>query len=68
MLDSSMENNKKKSYHSIFVRNESYNIFSKELEKSLEKLNPLVHNIISVNHSISSTEYTALIIYESEDI
>jgi hypothetical protein len=68
MLDSSMENNNKKSYHSIFVRNESYNIFSKELEKSLEKLNPLVHNIISVNHSISSTEYTALIIYESEDI
>jgi hypothetical protein len=68
MLDSSMENNKKKSYHSIFVRNESYNIFSKELEKSLEKLNPLAHNIISVNHSISSTEYTALIIYESEDI
>jgi|KBSMisStaDraftv2_1062788.scaffolds.fasta_scaffold120072_3 hypothetical protein len=68
MLDSSMENNKKKSYHSIFVRNESYNIFSKELQKSLEKLNPLVHNIISVNHSISSTEYTALIIYESEDI
>jgi predicted RND superfamily exporter protein len=68
MLDSSMENNKKKSYHSIFVRNESYNIFSKELEKSLEKLNPLVHKIISVNHSISSTEYTALIIYESEDI
>ena len=63
-----MENNNKKSYHSIFVRNESYNIFSKELEKSLEKLNPLVHNIISVNHSISSTEYTALIIYESEDI
>jgi len=68
MLDSSMENNKKKSYHSIFVRNESYNIFSKELQKSLEKLNPHVHNIISVNHSISSTEYTALIIYESEDI
>jgi hypothetical protein len=68
MLDSSMENNNKKSYHSIFVRNESYNIFSKELEKSLEKLNPLVHKIISVNHSISSTEYTALIIYESEDI
>jgi len=68
MLDSSMENNKKKSYHSIFVRNESYNIFSKELQKSLEKLNPLDHNIISVNHSISSTEYTALIIYESEDI
>jgi hypothetical protein len=68
MLDSSMENNKKKSYHSIFVRNESYNVFSKELQKSLEKLNPLVHNIISVNHSISSTEYTALIIYESEDI
>ncbi len=63
-----MENNNKKSYHSIFVRNESYNIFSKELEKSLEKLNPLVHKIISVNHSISSTEYTALIIYESEDI
>ena len=62
-----MENNKK-SYHSIFIRNESYNIFSKELEKSLEKLNPLVHKIISVNHSISSTEYTALIIYESEDI
>jgi len=68
MLDSSMENNKKKSYHSIFVRNERYNKFSKELQKSLEKLNPLVHNIISVNHSISSTEYTALIIYESEDI
>jgi hypothetical protein len=68
MLDSSMENNNKKTYHSIFVRNESYNIFSKELEKSLEKLNPLVHKIISVNHSISSTEYTALIIYESEDI
>jgi len=68
MLDSSMENYKKKSYHSIFVRNESYNVFSKELQKSLEKLNPLVHNIISVNHSISSTEYTALIIYESEDI
>ena len=63
-----MENNNKKSYHSIFVRNESYNIFSKELEKSLEKLNPLVHKIISVNHSISSTEYTALIIYESGDI
>ena len=63
-----MENKKKKTYHSIFVRNESYNIFSKELEKSLEKLNPLVHKIISVNHSISSTEYTALIIYESEDI
>jgi len=68
MLDSSMENNKKKSYQSIFVRNESYNVFSKKLQKSLEKLNPLVHNIISVNHSISSTEYTALIIYESEDI
>ena len=63
-----MENNNKKTYHSIFVRNESYNIFSKDLEKSLEKLNPLVHKIISVNHSISSTEYTALIIYESEGI
>jgi predicted RND superfamily exporter protein len=63
-----MENNNKKSYHSIFVRNESYNIFSKELEKSLEKLNPLVHKILTVNHSISPTEYTALIIYQSEDI
>ncbi len=63
-----MENNNKKSFHSIFIRNESYNIFSIDLEKSLEKLNPQVHKIISVNHSISSTEYTALIIYESEGI
>ena len=63
-----MENNNKKSFHSIFIRNESYNIFSKDLEKSLEKLNPKVHKIISVNHSISSTEYTALIIYETEEI
>jgi hypothetical protein len=31
-------------------------------------LNPVFNKIISVNHSISSTEYTALIIYESEDI
>ena len=63
-----MENNNKKSFHSIFIRNESYNIFSKDLEKSLEKLNPQIHKIISVNHSISSTEYTALIIYETEEI
>ncbi len=61
-----MDSNKK-SYHSIFVRNESYNNFNKEIEKSLEKLNPKIHKIISVNHSMSSTEYTALIIYESDD-
>ena len=63
-----LEAHNKKSYHSTFIRNESYNIFSKELEKSLEKLNPQIHSIISVNHSISSTEYTALIIYESANI
>jgi hypothetical protein len=57
----------KKSYHSLFIRNESYNNFNKEIEKSLEKLNPKIIKIISVNHSMSSTEYTALIIYESDD-
>jgi hypothetical protein len=61
-----MDNNKK-SYHSIFIRNESYNNFNKEIEKSLEKLNPIIHKIISVNHSMSATEYTALIVYESDD-
>jgi hypothetical protein len=61
-----MDNNKK-SYHSIFIRNESYNNFNKEIEKSLEKLNPKIHKIISVNHSMSATEYTALIVYESDD-
>ncbi len=62
-----MENKSNKSYHSIFIRNESYNNFNKEIEKNLENLNPLIHKIISVNHSMSSTEYTALIIYESDN-
>jgi hypothetical protein len=61
-----MDNNKK-SYHSIFIRNESYNNFNKEIEKSLEKLNPKIHKIISVNHSMSATEYTALIVYEFDE-
>ena len=61
-----MDNNKK-SFHSMFIRNESYNNFNKEIEKSLEKLNPKIHKIISVNHSMSATEYTALIVYESDD-
>jgi hypothetical protein len=61
-----MDNNKK-SYHSIFIRNESYNNFNKEIEKSLEKLNPNIHKIISVNHSMSATEYTALIVYEFDE-
>jgi hypothetical protein len=61
-----MDSNKK-SFHSMFIRNESYNNFNKEIEKSLEKLNPIIHKIISVNHSMSATEYTALIVYESDD-
>ena len=39
----------------------------KEIEKNVENLNPIIHKIISVNHSMSSTEYTALIIYESDN-
>jgi hypothetical protein len=61
-----MDSNKK-SFHSMFIRNESYNNFNKEIEKSLEKLNPIIHKIISVNHSMSATEYTALIVYESDE-